>query len=134
MEANKKIDSEGNIVDNEFDIFDNLALEDEPKQELKDNPPKYLEPGTVDQRTWKELRETGLLLLINQFLHIFGWAIVMRYSEEDDRLLDVFPARVKHRSFRAEAIYSSYRKIATYMKNNAENLEKEAYEQEKINV
>ena len=130
MEANKKIDSEGNIVDNEFSIFDNLAIEEEPKEELKGATQDYLKTEMVNQRSWKEFRETGLLFLVNQFLHIFGWSIVMKYSEEKDYLLDVFPARVKFRGFGQESIDKGYRRISTYMKNNAETLEREAYEME----
>ena len=47
----------------------------------------------VEQKTWEKFRQTGLLLLLNQFLHIFGWAIVLHYNEKQE-IEKVYPARV----------------------------------------
>jgi hypothetical protein len=30
----------------------------------------------MTKKEWSEFRSTGLLLFINQILHVFGWAIV----------------------------------------------------------
>jgi len=129
----KKIDDEGNVINEEKEsVFDKTILDVEPEQEAM-NGKTVMSPrdyDMVDKRTWKEFREAGLLFLVNQFLHIFGWSIVVEYSFETKRVRDVFPARVKYRGFSGDAIDRGYRRISTYMKNNAEQLEKEAYEKD----
>jgi hypothetical protein len=30
----------------------------------------------VTKKEWSEFRSTGLVLIVNQILHIFGWALV----------------------------------------------------------
>ncbi len=82
----------------------------------------------VNKKTWKEFRETGLLLIINQILHIFGWAIV--YILEDDKILEVYPARVKFRGFKEDSTERAYIKVSQYMKDNAEELFDEVLEDE----
>ena len=80
----------------------------------------------VNEKTWKEFRETGLLLIINQILHIFGWAIVFEFDNSE--LSRVYPARVKSRGFDDESIERSYLKVSEYMSQNHEELLKEAKE------
>jgi hypothetical protein len=52
----------------------------------------------IDQRTWREFQEAGLLWWINRILHTFGWAIVFLVEDNGD-ISDVYPARVKFRGF-----------------------------------
>jgi hypothetical protein len=78
----------------------------------------------IDRKTWDEFRETGLTLIINQILHIFGWAIV--YDVEDDKVVNCYPARTKFRGFEGGSISKAYIKVSQWMKNNAEELLKEA--------
>lgn len=78
----------------------------------------------VKEKTWKEFRETGLLLIINQILHIFGWAIVFNF--EGDKITSVYPARVKFRGFDNKNIEENYIKVSKYMVDNAEDLYIEA--------
>jgi hypothetical protein len=82
------------------------------------------------EKTWKEFRRTGLLLIINQILHIFGWAICCECSAtgDDDEadVLRVYPARVKFRGFDSHSTREAYRKVAKYMKANAPELLDEA--------
>jgi hypothetical protein len=77
----------------------------------------------VDKKEWNEFRKTGLLLFINQILHVFGWAIVFYY--EGDEVKSVYPARVKFRGFDEKSVGESYQKITDYMKDNVEELKKE---------
>lgn len=37
----------------------------------------------VTKKEWIEFRSTGLLLIINQILHIFGWVIVYEMDSEE---------------------------------------------------
>jgi len=80
----------------------------------------------VTKKSWEEFRNTGLLLIINQILHAFGWALVFSYDDEE--LKEVYPARVKFRGFDNESITKNYIKISEYMKDNADELLKEIKE------
>jgi hypothetical protein len=89
--------------------------------------------GDVDSG-WKTLQETGLILIINQILHIFGWAIFFEYENCDDNspekniLKRVYPARCKFRGFGDDSTREAYKKISSYMVKNSEELLKEALE------
>jgi len=78
----------------------------------------------VTKKDWKEFRSTGLALIINQILHIFGWAIV--FEIEDDVIKNVYPARVKFRGFGNDSTSDAYQKLSKYMVENAKELNKEA--------
>jgi hypothetical protein len=80
----------------------------------------------VTEKTWEEFRATGLFLIINQFLHIFGWAIVLGVNMKTGQVEDCYPARIKFRGFDEKSTSTAYKQISTYMKENAEQLEKEA--------
>lgn len=79
----------------------------------------------VTKKAWNEFRETGLVLIINQVLHVFGWAIVFELGE-DNEINSVYPARVKFRGFDNKSIDKSYKKVSKYMLDNAVELNKEA--------
>jgi hypothetical protein len=78
---------------------------------------------SINKKEWNEFRETGLLLLINQFLHIFGWCIVVVI--EYDVVKACFPARTKYRGFDEKSTSEAYVKISEYMSENGKELEQE---------
>lgn len=78
----------------------------------------------INRKTWEEFRNSGLLWWINQQLHIFGWSIVV--VMEDDKILEAYPARVKFRGFDDNNNTQGYIKVSKYMKENADELLKEA--------
>jgi len=80
----------------------------------------------VTKKDWNEFRSTGLVLIINQILHIFGWAIV--FEIEDDVIKNVYPARVKFRGFGNDSTSEAYKRLSEYMFENAEELNNEAKE------
>ena len=80
----------------------------------------------VEKKDWKEFRETGLVLIVNQILHIFGWALV--FEIEEGIIKNVYPARVKFRGFGNESTSEAYKKVSKYMLDNAETLKKESEE------
>jgi hypothetical protein len=86
----------------------------------------------ITKKSWEEFRETGLLLIVNQFLHIFGWAIVFDFEKDEHgqikELKEVYPARVTFRGFSNKSTEANYKKVSQYMKDNAEELLKEALE------
>ena len=74
----------------------------------------------IKEKTWEEFRKTGLLLFVNQILHIFGWAIV---CEIDNGItIKVYPARVKFRGFSENSTKIAYEEITKYMVDNDEEL------------
>lgn len=81
----------------------------------------------VDKKEWSEFRNTGLFLIINQLLHIFGWAIVFEIGD-NDKITNVYPTRVKFRGFDNKDTSESYEKISKYMLDNAQELYKESKE------
>ena len=38
----------------------------------------------MERKEWNEFRQTGLLWFINSILHLFGWAIVLSYNDNDN--------------------------------------------------
>lgn len=82
----------------------------------------------VTRKTWKEFRECGLLLFVNQILHIFGWAIVFGYDSEMEEITEVYPARVRFRGFNEDAVSKNYQKLSKYMAENAQALYEESLE------
>jgi hypothetical protein len=78
----------------------------------------------ITKKEWSEFRSTGLVLIINQILHIFGWALVFEF--ENDEIKNVYPARVKFRGFDNEDITEAYQKISKYMLENANELNNES--------
>lgn len=80
----------------------------------------------VEEKSWSEFQEVGLLWWINMLLHTFGWAIVLEIH--DGNIKRVYPARVRFRGFGEQHNTDGYRKISSYMKDNAEQLKGEADE------
>lgn len=78
----------------------------------------------VSKYSWSEFRETGLLWFINTILHMFGWAICIDY--DNNEITDVYPARVKFRGFSEDINTSGYIKVSKFIKDNCEELLKEA--------
>lgn len=83
----------------------------------------------VDKRSWKEFRNSGMLWWANMILHTFGWAIVLEL-DDDGEVVQVFPARVKYRGFSEKSNSTGYKRVSQYMKDNAEDLVKEANDEE----
>jgi hypothetical protein len=71
--------------------------------------------------TWDEFRETGLLLIINQFLHIFGLAIVVEIGD-DGGISTVYPARVSFRGFDEKSTEQAYQRVSKYIADNSDYL------------
>lgn len=80
----------------------------------------------VSKKEWSEFKNTGLLLIINQILHIFGWALV--FEIENDEIKNVYPARVKFRGFDNSSTDKAYKQLSKYMLENAKELNDEINE------
>ena len=80
----------------------------------------------VEKRTWAEFRKSGLLWFINAILHAFGWAIILEIDSETKEITDCYPARVKFRGFSEDRNTEGYKNLSCYMRDNADELFKEA--------
>ena len=80
----------------------------------------------VERKTWEEFRNSKLLWFVNTILHTFGWAITV--DIDNDKIVDVYPARVKFRGFSEKINTEGYIGLSEYMKENCEELLKEARE------
>lgn len=80
----------------------------------------------INKKTWEEFRESKLLWFVNMILHTFGWAIIVEVN--DDMISEVYPARVKFRGFSEKINTEGYIGLSEYMKENCEELLKEAKE------
>ena len=81
----------------------------------------------VERKTWEEFRDSMLLWFMNTILHTFGWAIVVNVIEySESNVVDVYPARVKFRGFSEKINTEGYIGLSKYIKENCEELLKEA--------
>lgn len=78
----------------------------------------------INRKSWEDFRATGLLWFVNSFLHAFGWSLVVEL--EGGVLTNVYPARVKYRGFSEEITTKGHIDVATYLKENADELLEEA--------
>jgi len=79
----------------------------------------------VEEKDIQEFMDSGMLWLVNSFLHVFGWAIVAE-TGDDGKFVRLFPARVKFRGFSESNNADGYIKVSKFMKDHAEELLKEA--------
>ena len=80
----------------------------------------------TEEKSWEEFRDAGFLWLINQTLHLFGWAVVVEM--ENGKISRAYPARVKYRGFSEERNDMGYQKVSKYLKENIDEIEKETHE------
>ena len=81
----------------------------------------------ITKKTWKEFIDNGLLFVTNQMLHTFGYALSYKL-DDNGNIEEVYPARTKYRGFGDKEIEEGYKRISKYIKDNADQLEKEANE------
>lgn len=91
----------------------------------KTTEPDALPIENYTQKTWYEFKNTGLLLFVNTFLHIFGWAICV-VTDAADQVIAVYPARTRYRGFSGESLSNAYIKLSEYIHKNHRTLLDEA--------
>ena len=79
----------------------------------------------IDKKSWDEFRNSGMLWFVNMILHTFGWSICVEVNETNN-VIDCYPARVKFRGFSTECNTKGYIAISEYLKNNIDDIAKEA--------
>lgn len=95
------------------------------KVEKKTTEPDALPIENYTQKTWYEFKNKGLLLFVNMFLHIFGWAICV-VTDAADQVITVYPARTRYRGFSGESLSNAYVKLSEYIHKNHKALLDEA--------
>lgn len=79
--------------------------------------PRKKVPKMIQEISWEEFQSTGLLLMVNSFLHIFNLAIVFeREVDYPHRVVRVYPAKCAFRGFSENLVSEAYEKLAKYMK------------------
>lgn len=81
--------------------------------------------NTINKKSWKQFKDSGLLWFVNSILHVFGWAIVLEV-EDDGSIVNAYPARVTFRGFAEKSNTDGYIKLSQYMKENADILLEES--------
>lgn len=90
------------------------AYDKKMSKEISSEESAYWDP---DIKSWDEFRSTGLFMIVNQFLHIFGWAITYNPDKKQ-----CYPARVKYRGFSEDSVTRAYEKVQKYMVNHAKEI------------
>ena len=83
----------------------------------------------LDPYDIREFTESGLVLLVNQFLHIFGFCLSYDLDEKTGITSNLHICRTKFRGFSEASAMKAYKKISNYMLKNADTLKKEAEEE-----
>lgn len=76
----------------------------------------------LDQKTWKEFQSTGLLWLVNTFLHTFGWTL-MAQVDDDGNIIGGVPCRTDFRGFTTDINDEGYLRVTDWLKENIDMLE-----------
>lgn len=105
------------MYDAECDLQTGAAVEDMGAAHMRD--------VLWEEDRWTAFRKTGLLLIVNQLLHIFGWAIQVEVSETG-KVVRAVPIRTKARGFDLDSQIEAYQKVSEYMRQNADMLAAEA--------
>lgn len=85
----------------------------------------------MEKSNWNEFQNSGLLLFVNQLLHLFGWAIIFEQDQETKEITKVYPAKVKWKGFSNEDVYESYAKITKHVSENIDYLKSSFSEEAK---
>lgn len=76
----------------------------------------------LDEKSWEEFQNSGLLWLVNTFLHVFGWALLVKV-DDDGNFCGCAPCRTDYRGFTTEVNDEGYLKITDWLKENIDALE-----------
>lgn len=85
----------------------------------------------IEERSIQEFRDAGLLLLTNQFLHIFGWALTVNL-DDDGKVTKFYPAHCKFRGFDNVSTGEAYEKITKHLEQRMPELLKDCAASEEI--
>lgn len=89
--------------------------------------PMYIPDEMIDERSWKEFRDAGMLWVANTVLQMFGWSLTAECGGEDYReVIDMYPVRTKFRGFGEEQVSDGNSRLMKYISANLYDLVNEA--------
>ena len=71
--------------------------------------------NTMKEEKWEKFLNTGLLVFVNSFLHIFGWAICIEWDETTKKAIRIYPAKVNFTGFSEKDNEEAYKKLNDHM-------------------
>lgn len=69
-------------------------------------------------KDWQTFRNTGLLLFVNQFLHIFNWSLTLFINTESGEVEGVKPIRTSWKGFSEEEVSEAYSSLDNFIKTD----------------
>jgi len=104
-------------------VYNIIKMRIKGKDKMSDleNPTDQDDDDVIEERSIEEFRETGLLLLTNQFLHIFGWALTVDI-DEDGKVTKFYPAYCKFRGFDSDLTSKAYEKVTKHLEKRMPEL------------
>jgi hypothetical protein len=82
--------------------------------------------GLLEEKSWDEFRQTGLLWFVNSILHTFGWAITCECDDNTLKVQRVYPARTTFRGFDPADELDARQRVSAFLMDNASELYSEA--------
>ena len=64
----------------------------------------------------EDFRETGLLMFTNSFLHVFGWALIVKKDANGNMYM--YPERSDFRGFNPKSYDAAFKKLHCYLESN----------------
>ena len=80
----------------------------------------------LQEKTWEEFRDTGLLWFINRIIHVFGWVLVWDLDKKE-----MYPAHTTFRGFGAVSEETGFTKVTKMMINDINRI-KSAFTDEEL--
>lgn len=93
-------------------------------KKLKDQNEQAENINMLEERPIDEFRQTGLLLLTNQFLHIFGWALTVEIDDFGNSIR-IYPAYCKFRGFNSDDVSKAYEQVTRHIEKRIPELLKD---------
>lgn len=78
----------------------------------------------VEELTWEEFKNSGLLWFVNNTLHLFGRAIVFEYTK-NKKIKRVYFARCRFRGFSEKCINKGFNNLTNFLSKNIKELKRD---------
>lgn len=79
----------------------------------------------ITRKSWEEFQAAGLLWFVNRMLHLVGWAIVVDSIDDNGKIINAYPARVKFRGFSNDIESGGFIQLTEHIKENIDELVEE---------
>lgn len=76
----------------------------------------------LEEQSWEEFREAGLLWWVNRQLHLLGWALVVDVDQDTGAVKRAYPARTRFRGFDPASEDEGFKKVTAHLRANADRL------------